>query len=388
MTIFEKITAAMTDHATTIQPALCTRCRTPKSDCALCADRCPAGAITLSGAGPEIGPDCLDCGVCYAVCPTGVFDRKQGGDEEIIAGMGRLAGKESCRISCRRGDGDADLLVPCLGRLTEVLLLHPLHLSPQIRLEIAQPTCEECPMAKSVSLFGDLLARVGHLYDLVGADRKRLSVARIPLGPLRNGAAEGTGSRREFLGAVREKAAEVMTSALPPPSENESGAVAAGRERSVNRKRAALLDSLRALAEKPEGKLVSIPASESVTATLAINHRCTACGACAAVCPVGALAQEKTATAITIFFQPALCANCGICARICRPGAIEKKEAVAPITLLDLEGVELFSATRQECRICRLDFVGEGVDGICPLCMDRHRRQQNALKNLFETKEL
>lgn len=388
MTIFEKITTAVLAPSATIQPVLCTRFRTPKADCTLCADLCPAGAITLSGAGPEIGPACLNCGICYAVCPTDAFGRKQGGDEEILAGLDRLEGKKSCRISCRRGDSDADLLVSCLGRLTEALLLQPLHASPDIKLEIVQPACAECPMANSISLFANLLARVGHLYDLVGAGRERISVTRIPLGPLRNGAAEETGSRREFLGALREQAANVMTSALPLISEDESGPVATGRERPANRKREALLGSLRTLAEKRKAQPLSVSAGESMTAELAINSCCTACGVCAAVCPAGALTQENIGPSIVISFQAALCVNCGVCAKVCGPGAIEENKTVVLSTILDAQSIELFSAIRQECRICRLDFVGEGVDGICPLCVDQHRRQQNAIKNLFETKEL
>lgn len=389
MTIFEKITTAVLAPSTTIQPVLCTRFRTPKADCTLCADLCPAGAITLSGAGPEIGPACCNCGVCYAVCPTDAFGRKQGSDEEILFGLNRLEEKKSCRISCQRGDGDADLLVSCLGRLTEALLLRPLHASPDIKLEIVQPACAGCPMAKAVSLFANLLTRVGHLYDLVGAGRERISVTRIPLGPLRNGAAEGTtGSRREFLGAVREQAANVMMSALPSIPEDESGPAVNGRERPMNRKRADLLESLRILAEKRKARPVSVSACESMTAELAISSRCTACGVCAAVCPTGALVQENIGPSIVISFRAGLCVNCGICAKVCGPGAIEENKTVLLSHMLDAQSTELFSAPRHECRVCRLDFVGEGVDGICPLCVDQHRRQQNAIKNLFETREL
>ncbi|OGR01023.1 MAG: hypothetical protein A2505_11045 [Deltaproteobacteria bacterium RIFOXYD12_FULL_55_16] len=388
MMIFEKITKVMTGHATTIQAALCTRCRTPKSDCTLCADQCPAGAITLSGAGPEIGLDCLDCGVCYAVCPTGAFERKQEDDEEIIADLGRLAGKESCRISCWRGETDADLLVSCLGRLTERLLLQPLHFNPMIRLEIRQPLCEECQMSKSVASLSSLLTRSGHFYDLLGAGGERISITRISLQPLsRNSIAGQNDSRREFLGAIRGKAVEVMNTALSTEQAKTGASTPVSQERPENRKRAALLGSLRALAEKYELKSISIPTCESITAPLAVNSRCTACGACAAICPVGALKWNKTSEMLSLAFRADLCVNCGICIEICRQGAVERHEDVLLGRMLTTADVELFAAPHQECRVCRIDFIGQGVDGICPLCMDLHRRQQNTLKNLFATME-
>ena len=387
MTIFEKITTAMTEHPTTIEPALCIRCKTPKSDCALCSDRCPVGAITLSGAGPEIGPDCLDCGVCYAVCPTGAFDRKRGGDEEIIAGLGeRLAGKEICRISCLRGDAEADLLVFCLGRLTERLLLQPLHLNPLARLEIIQPLCEDCQMGGSIALFADLLTRVGHFYDLLGAGRERISITRIPLHSVRhNNTAKQNGSRREFLGAIRGKAVDVLATAMSPEHARTGVPAPAVSERRENRKRAPLLELLRSLAAKRELKPITIPARESITAPLAVNSRCTACGACAAVCPAGALKLEKNSEIISLLFRADLCVNCGVCAGICRDGAVGRHETVLLSRVPTTDDVELFAAPRHECRICRLDFIGQGVDSICPLCLDIHRRQQETIKNIFAT---
>jgi len=380
MTMVEKITAAMLDTAVTIQPLLCTRCRTPKSDCAFCADLCPAGAITLSEAGPEIGPACLDCGVCYAACPTGALGRKQGDDTEIIAGFELPPGQATCRISCRRGAADADLLVSCLGRLTESLLLHPLHLNPDIRLQIMQPNCGQCQTNKAVATLPDLLTRIGHLYDLVGVGRERISVIGIPLHPLQphNRPAGESGSRRAFLSAIRGKATEVM-SKTPAP------AAMTGPERPENHKRTALLASLRVLAEKGEMKAVTIPARESITAPLAVNSRCTACGACAAVCPAGALNWRKNSETVSLLWRADLCVNCGVCAGICRTGAVERQETIMLNNVLSSDDVELFAASRQQCRICRLDFVGQGTDGICPLCVDRYRRQQESLKNLFAT---
>ena len=41
-----------------IEASLCTRFRTPKSDCSICADLCPMSAISISENGAEIKGGC------------------------------------------------------------------------------------------------------------------------------------------------------------------------------------------------------------------------------------------------------------------------------------------------------------------------------------------
>ena len=115
---------------------------------------------------------------------------------------------------------------------------------------------------------------------------------------------------------------DVLATAMSPEHARTGVPAPAVSERPENRKRAALLELLRSLAEKRELRPVRIPARESITAPLAVNSRCTACGACAAVCPAGALKLEKNSEIISLLFRADLCVNCGVCAGICRDGAL------------------------------------------------------------------
>jgi ferredoxin len=360
------------------------------SSCTFCIDACPAGAITCGDAGLEIGPSCLNCGVCHAACPTGAFDLSQHDDASIFEDPALPEGREKFVISCLRGEEDADLQVSCLGRLTELLLLQPLHLNRSVQLEIIQPACDECPMKRAMARFADLLVRVGHLLTLAGAEQSTISVRRIPLQPpIRKFAARENGSRREFLHAIGKKTTDVMAATLPQTEQKATPPVPANRqEKSTSHKHTKLMALLRTLTENSLNQPLFIPADEALFAEISINSSCTACGVCAAICPTGALKMSKNNESICISFHAGTCVGCGICAAVCRPSAIERSETVLLERMLAESEVKVFTATRRECRICRLDFTGQGVDGICPLCVHLAQRRQAALQNLFQTREL
>ena len=71
-----------------IEASLCTRFRTPKSDCSICADLCPMSAISISENGAEIKGECIGCGVCSAACPNGAFMVRERNDKKIIQEIG------------------------------------------------------------------------------------------------------------------------------------------------------------------------------------------------------------------------------------------------------------------------------------------------------------
>ncbi|MBI5213079.1 MAG: hypothetical protein HY957_06870, partial [Nitrospirae bacterium] len=147
-------------HNMLIETSLCSRFRTPKSGCSLCADMCPADAIDVSEEGAVIKGGCLDCGVCVSACPNGVFRMKDNDDEKISGEMREKFGKERVfGISCQRGDNSADFKVPCLGRLTEAMLLEPIKAGVS-NIEISRPECERCPNSKASLNIDRIISRV------------------------------------------------------------------------------------------------------------------------------------------------------------------------------------------------------------------------------------
>ena len=63
--------------------------------------------------------------------------------------------------------------------------------------------------------------------------------------------------------------------------------------------------------------------------------------------------------------------------------AINIKESALLNLLLEQKEVKLFEGKRKACAACELDFIDKGSD-ICPLCIDRHKRQTSAVEMLFK----
>ena len=401
MGIVERVTDKIIgNHNLHTEGSLCSRFRTLKSGCSLCADVCPAGAISLSGKGPEItGGACIGCGVCLSVCPNGVFTMKEGGDEEIIDEMVKAAeryGMEEAKeflISCQRGECNADLLVPCLGRLTEALLIEPVRQGFS-KMTVFRPECAECPNSKASSHFDRTITRVLVLFEMLGIARESLAVRRMPLQPLAKRPEEPV-SRRELFSALRTKAAEMAVAALPEAggkgNAEEQTFLEAISKKPGNLKRTLLLRSLGMFTPVKE---VFIPSEEAILAEISVSSQCTACGVCATLCPTGALTQAWNDKRFLLSFRPSLCTNCGICAETCMPEAVTAGKTARLNGLMEDKEVNVFEAVKKTCPVCGMDFIppSEGrqvmeaaaaLPDACPLCLDRHKKHMALLKNGF-----
>jgi len=386
------------NHNMLIAASLCSRFRTPKSGCSICADLCPVDAIVISEKGAAIESGCIGCGVCVSVCPNGAFRTKGNDDEKIIGEIMekvKAQGREgvsltSFRISCERGDNGADLIVPCLGRLIEAMLIEPIKAGFS-GVEISQPECEQCPNSKAALHIDRIIDRGAELYEMVGAGRNRISVKRIPLCPLSNKPGKSV-SRREFLSVFKTKAAEAAVTSLPEigtKKEEKETFVDTLNKRHENFKRSLLIRALEGFSSSKE---VYISATDAMLADIEVSSKCTACGVCAALCPTGALTQKWENEQFYLNFKPLQCTNCRVCTGTCMPGAIKMKEKARLNYLLENAEFRVLEAKRKTCSVCRMDFVqAEGIrfsdmpgeSDICPLCINRHEKQMAVIQGCF-----
>lgn len=421
MAVVERIAdKIINDHHMLIEAVLCSCFRTPKSDCSICADLCPVGAIRISDKGAEITEGCIDCGVCISACPNGVFRSKERDDSKIILEIeSKVRGWESgvFRISCERGNTVADLILPCLSRLTEVLLIEPMRMGAS-RIEILQPSCEKCPSVKASPHLDRILKQTLYLYEMVGIGKDSILVRSSEFGDQKNSELKTQNSelkalsRRELLGAIGTKAIEVAAASIPDlelkTEEKEEIFRETIKQRPENIKRSLLLESIRDIesrvndyeVQNPKSKIqnnkVDVPSSDSIIAELEVDSKCTACGVCATLCPTGAITQRWTEDRFYLGFRPDLCTNCQVCVKTCMHGAIKIKEKVSLNLLLEQIEVKLFESEKKTCPVCQMVFIptpkslrlsGDpvgGKTGICPLCIDKHNKQMAAIQDLFK----
>lgn len=400
MGIAEKVTEnIIISRKIRIEVSLCSQFRTPKSGCTLCSDTCPAEAISVSEKGAVLTGACTGCGICTSVCPNGVFRCTERTDTDIIDEIRGFAekcgegGMKVLRISCEWGDGKADILLPCLGRLTEAFLLEPLR-SGFSGIDIIRPECSQCENARVSCHVDAVINRSRALYEMVNRERGSLSIESIPL-QSRVKSPEKKVSRREFFSRLRGKAAGAAAASLPDIG--NAGKETAGQtfseaiQRSPdNYKRKHLLSVLEGF---PAVKEVYCPSTEAPLADIEVSSHCTACGVCAILCPVCAITQKWDEGRFYLHFKPSLCTNCGVCVKTCMPQAIKIGEKAGLHHLAGGQEIPIFTAESGKCAVCRFDFIrpvtdrpsfgnaSPGPTDICPLCQSRREKQMAFIQN-------
>ena len=111
---------------------------------------------------------------------------------------------------------------------------------------------------------------------------------------------------------------------------------------------------------------------------------CTVCGACATVCPTGALWMTESELGTTLGHDPAECVGCARCVAACPEDALTVIAAIDVARLRDV-AVTLVAAPREHCAGCstvlapgpmrrRLATLLGGPpdpDDLCPACARR-----------------
>ncbi len=388
MGIAEVADKIVNSHHMRFEPLLCSRHRTSRSGCSLCADLCPVDAIRINENGVDITEGCIDCGVCFSACPNGAMKIDGKDDRSLIARIGETPGVKqgTFTISCERGSATAHLLVSCLGRLTEGLLLDVFR-SGAPKVAILRPPCRECPNGKTFLHQDKIIRNAQALLEMTGASGESLYVEEVTLqAPVKT---EELMSRRDLFGALRAKVMGAAVAALPDIGRKEEAGELfkdALHHRPQNLRRSLLLETLRGMlpgvAHGAEGmERVHVPAGEGMPAEVAVDSRCIGCSVCSTLCPTGALSGRWTEDRYILGFRPALCTNCKVCEQTCMRKAIKIKDEASLDLLLAQEEVVLLDALKKSCPACRVDFIG-GDGEICPLCIDRHRRQVATILDL------
>lgn len=356
--------------------AACVAARTLPGACRRCAQACPAEAIEVGDAGPALVADCLGCGRCATACPTGAIVVRG------FAGNGTLPqGNAPLRVECWKVhaslSGHTALRVPCLGGIGVDQMLgwlalpggKPLHL-------VDRGWCGQCRAGGSAHPALPIIEEVGRVLHACGQDAtKRISLVSEPLPVLLmpeaipEPATQEKISRRDFF---RRFAAEAAV-ALPAAPRPAAPRLRRGSDFPLP-KRERTLAALEILAQTPADRL---PAA--VLPGLTVRESCDHLGACAGMCPTGALYLYEEDDHAGLGFDPRDCVACGLCAQACPERAIEVLAAGSPDARAAAQAVTRFPLAR--CENCLTPFAAAQDATLCPAC----QRSRQMSRQLFGT---
>jgi len=374
-----------------LDSTLCSRFRSTKSECAACAAVCPApGAVRLGdGAGnnsAEINAACVACGACVSACPNGAIRLLE--DDQRVAE--RIAQKvhvgEVFRFACNRAEGRAEMVLPCLSRLTEALVLEPIRGGAQ-RVELCAPDCSGCGLRKTAQQWERTLAFSQALCESAGLGAARISSVQVRVGDAEEIRlpARTPNARRRLFGVIAERwktsgdasplAAEVVDEVEPEPFRDIV------QRHSENSKRTDLLQVLDAL---PGLNVTSkeVPTLGVPLAYLEVDQRCVACNVCETLCPTGALKHREEGGNYALDFDAAQCTGCRICELACYHQALHLRETVDLSLLFERRRVTLISAKLAKCQGCGERILGTAVN-LCPACQVSGDRRDSVARHFF-----
>ena len=337
-----------------IDSTACTRVLSPLSSCRKCLDICPAQALDFS-ANQWSANQCLGCGLCVIACPNQVFRL----DEDAL--LEAASPDKALLVDCRHNVAPtgSDLTINCFQQLYPELIFRLLSRTQKLILYTDQTICDKCPHQWYAPGLEMQLSPFGLPTDkLILADKHTIA-QHLP--------AQLAPSRRNFLRQIFHdtktasqkkivhSAQELLTDVAPSTKEAPL----------IPKRRLALRTLYRE--QLPE----AIKHNELPYRRLSVDY-CTFCGACANLCPTGALALRTTESEQKqLLFQPALCTQCQLCQDICLHKKMYWQDALTVEQLMDDTPIPLAYADSKTCSQCQHPYwlyPADNENAICPFC--------------------
>lgn len=321
----------------------CVKVRNRNAGCTKCMDVCPARAISCAENVLEVDwAACLGCGACVAVCPTEVFAQTEGDD--ALFQRARAAAEVTDGVACfvceplfQRAQAQIDatkaIVVPCLGRLNEALLVR-LAAEGAAGIVLSHAECAECACSVAGMRVDTVIRGAHELVSAWGGVCRITARDKLPTMLRRTDEAAFDEGRRSFFSSLRREAKQVTAIAVETAvrgaldtgegAEEETAPLSLedALPRLESPRRTALLAALDALAQ--DGPVADGILSSGSFVRISISRAaCKGCRMCALFCPVGALRPFDMADgAMGVKHMPALCVNCGCCRDICPVDAL------------------------------------------------------------------
>lgn len=279
------------------------RCSGPGA-CGLCVSTCPFNALAAEEGRIVVDKRrCEGCGVCLTSCPAGAVSLPGASLSQYEAQLAALLGANEpavlfyCTKTAAVLDGSTrgwlPVEVPCIGMVTPGWLLQTVACGATA---VGFTSCGGDCRAFEETVLEGRVAYVRDLLRLLGDDAAEYRVGAVPVGPL------GVEPPPRLPPFMRPDVPAC------PPSLAEPAATATALVR---------------LGQGDHSTALHLPGDGA--SPLGLVHlrteACTACGACAAACPTGALRFEERDEGVVLSYDATACNGCGRCALNCPESA-------------------------------------------------------------------
>jgi Fe-S-cluster-containing hydrogenase component 2 len=352
-----------------------------EADCEACLQTCPTEAITKGDTLIFDKAQCTSCLACVIACPTGVFTTKSQlsgllrcaaysptAEVELLCEFhpspsGSQVGNPVVRVhGCLAGLGVGTYLCLLEAGVSKITL-----------------RCEACSSCSMGSLYEMIEKEVNETFGLLNGDgeaplvvhRQLKEITPDEAGPLWN-ADNPPISRRELFQLGTRKGIQLIIDALSEQLDASGKSVGADRLH-LN----AVLPRLSA-AQRIRADAVLEPFGY---AAVALSDECTACAACARICPTGALAFQERDERFRLTFKPELCIACELCNKVCFLKAIELvRNLTAWHFAKSSTTITLLEGERKKCYRCGEWYFARENTNLCPVCSFR---KQNPFSSML-----
>lgn len=293
----EKIIAGNRDDLC-LDRSRCLRVRFNGSDCSHCQAVCPTAAIALEQGLKLDSERCTGCLLCTSVCPTGALELSA----DFLACVAQLSKVPEPVLGCCRTKEQANGWLACLGGLSDEHLLYLTHhLSGTLILNLSR--CTECPNNSMLPFLQVRLATI-----TAGGSCIIKAVDTAEAVRHRDENVDRRSFFKSFRSSLFQTAAVVMT----------AGAQETERRSDYTAKRVPARRELLKRIEKKVDQAKRNDLENRFSGRVIFAETCSACQACAAVCPTGALRKNHEHPDNAPIFTATDCTSCGLCVEFCQ----------------------------------------------------------------------
>ena len=365
-----------------VNPYQCLPLRYPKSSCRLCVENCPTTAIEIKEDSISVIDDkCTGCGICYNLCPTGVFEMTNFTADAFVEypqGFKEKMIYVECFKVPHKYSLPQSLRLPCLAYITPSLLLKLISKGAGEIMIRDAGICEACESKCGDKGAKDTISKTQELLKDIGLKQKvsviieGISINNLDYegNRLKDYKDDPELSRREIFSMFKKETKRGIGGLI----NKEKPLNIKGKKRLkkvLAKEREEILNALKeVIADKTGDEAQHLYGNNPMFSSVNIADGCNMCQLCCFFCPTDALTVEDTEKGQGILFKTATCIGCKLCIEVCpKDVLILKEKEFLFYDIINQSNTTLVWFDKNVCEYCGRVFTKTTYDNLCDICL-------------------